>query len=216
MDYQLTVKIGDKMNKNKGNVPKIRFPGFTSPWEQRKVGDLGNIITGSTPPTNDLSNYGGEYLFVSPADIQGARYVENTNTTLSEKGFRMSRILKEGSILFVSIGSTIGKVAQTKRLSVTNQQINAIEVNDILDKDFIYSLMETKAKTIKGLAATQAAPIVNKTSFTDVDVYIPENLKEQSQIGKVFKQLDNLITLHQRKFKSKKSQDVLNSFNDDS
>lgn len=95
-------------------------------WEQRKLADVGNIITGTTPSTSDESNYNGGYLFVSPADINTNRYIEKTNTTLSKKGFESGRILNEGSVLFVSIGSTIGKVAQTK--DTTNQQINAIEV----------------------------------------------------------------------------------------
>lgn len=103
--------------------PEIRVKGFTDTWEQRKVSDLGNIVTGSTPHTKDKSNYNGEYLFVSPADIQRNRYVNNTITTLTEKGFNKGRILKEGATLFVSIGSTIGKVAQTLEKSTTNQQI---------------------------------------------------------------------------------------------
>ena len=179
--------------------PKRRFAGFTDPWEQRKVEDLGNIVTGSTPPTSDKANYGGDYLFVSPADIQENRYIKNTITKLSEQGFRKGRVLREGSTLFVSIGSTIGKVAQTRGLTTTNQQINAIEPTAEHDNDFIYSLMKYKASEIKLLAATQAVPILNKTSFSQVEVNIPLNIREQEKIGTFFSNLDNLITLHQRK-----------------
>ena len=51
-------------------VPEIRFSGFSDDWEQRKVSEIGNIVTGSTPKTSISDNYGGEFLFVSPADIQ--------------------------------------------------------------------------------------------------------------------------------------------------
>jgi len=184
--------------KNGTNVPEIRFSGFTEAWEQRKVGELGEIVTGSTPPTEDKSNYNGKYLFVSPADIQNNRYVESTITTLSEKGFHKGRILKEGSTLFVSIGSTIGKVAQIKEKATTNQQINAIVPNVKYDSDFVLSLLINRSKHIKELAATQAVPIINKTSFSNVEIIITMNLDEQEKIGTFFKELDNLITLHQR------------------
>ena len=85
-----------KLFPQKGeSVPQYRFAGFTDAWEQRKISNLGNIVTGSTPSTKDKSNYGGEFLFVSPADIQGNRYVTNTITTLTGQGFNKGRILKE-------------------------------------------------------------------------------------------------------------------------
>jgi type I restriction enzyme S subunit len=185
--------------------PGIRFGEFTDAWEQRKVEDLGNIITGSTPSTSDATNYGGSYLFVSPADIQDNRYVKNTITKLTEKGFKKGRILKEGSTLFVSIGSTIGKVAQIEEPATTNQQINAIEPSEKYNEDFVYSLMKYKAKEIRVLAATQAVPIINKKSFSEVDIMIPLDIQEQEKIGGYFKSIDNLITLHQRKLKKIKN-----------
>ena len=189
--------------KNGEKKPEIRFEGFTDDWEQRKVSDLGNIVTGSTPPTKDKSNYDGEFLFVSPADIQGNRYVTNTITTLTEQGFNKGRILKEKSTLFVSIGSTIGKVAQTLEKSTTNQQINAIEPYCEFDEDFVFTLMEKTSGQIKSLAATQAVPIVNKTSFGEVEINVPLDIAEQIKIGVYFRNLDNLITLHRRTYHHK-------------
>ena len=166
-------------------------------WEQRKLDDVGNIITGTTPSTSDESNYNGDYLFVSPADINSNRYIYKTNTTLSKKGFESGKILKEGSVLFVSIGSTIGKVAQIREKSTTNQQINAIEVNEKNNNDFIYSLLEKNSPNIKAGASAQAVPILNKTSFSKLEFDMPK-IDEQERIGKLFIKVDNLITLHQR------------------
>ena len=167
-------------------------------WEQRKLADIGNIITGTTPSTSDESNYNGDYLFVSPVDINLNRYIEKTNTTLSKKGFESGRILNEGSVLFVSIGSTIGKVAQTKEKTTTNQQINAIEVNEKNNNNFIYSLLEKHSNNIRAGASTQAVPILNKTSFSLLEFDMPKII-EQERIGLLFENIDNLITLHQRK-----------------
>lgn len=183
-------------------APEIRFRGFTEDWEQRKLKNVGNIVTGSTPSTFDKNNYSGSYPFVSPADIQYNRYVDNTITTLSEKGFRKGRVLKEGAVLFVSIGSTIGKVAQVRQEVVTNQQINAILPYENYSEDFIYSSLVKESERIKLLAATQAVPIINKTTFSNVEIGVTENIKEQTKIGNFFKNVDKIIALHQRKLEA--------------
>lgn len=184
------------MENNK--IPNIRFKGFTDPWEQRKVSEIGNIITGSTPKTSISDNYGGGFLFVSPADIKGNRYVDETITTLTKKGFDQCRKIREKASLFVSIGSTIGKVAQTSQESTTNQQINAVEPYDNFDDDFIFSSLENISGSIKAIASNQAVPIVNKTTFGETEIKVPSELLEQQKIGAYFRNLDNLVTLHQR------------------
>ena len=180
-------------------VPKIRFSGFSDDWEQRKVSEIGNIVTGSTPKTSISDNYGGEFLFVSPADIQENRYVDETITTLTKKGFDQGRKIREKASLFVSIGSTIGKVAQTSQESTTNQQINAVEPYDNFDDDFIFTSLENISGSIKAIASNQAVPIVNKTTFGETGIKVPSELAEQQKIGAYFRNLDHLITLHQHK-----------------
>ena len=180
-------------------VPEMRLPGFTETWEQRKVSEIGNIVTGSTPKTSISDNYGGEFLFVSPADIQENRYVDETITTLTKKGFDQGRKIREKASLFVSIGSTIGKVAQTSQESTTNQQINAVEPYDNFDDDFIFTSLENISGSIKAIASNQAVPIVNKTTFGETEIKVPSELAEQQKIGAYFRNLDHLITLHQRK-----------------
>ncbi|MBQ3795987.1 MAG: restriction endonuclease subunit S [Butyrivibrio sp.] len=164
-------------------------------WEQRKLEDIGEIITGTTPPTKDKDNYGGTRLFVSPADIQGNRYVTTTNTTLTDKGYSLGRELRGGTSLFVSIGSTIGKVAQIKDSATSNQQINAVVPYTEMDDDFVFSMLENASDKIKKLSAQQAVPIINKTTFGDIEINHPKK-DEQTKIGLLFSDLDNLITLH--------------------
>ena len=180
------------------DTPKVRFKGFEEGWERRKLNVVSDIVTGTTPPTKDKDNYGGTNLFVSPADIQGDRYVENTITTLTNKGFSLGRKLRPGSILFVSIGSTIGKVAQVRDYVTTNQQINAVVPNDTMDDNFTFSLLEKESDKIRKLSAQQAVPIINKSTFGDIEIMYPSR-EEQEKIGKYFLTLDYLIILHQRK-----------------
>ncbi|MGV7107490.1 restriction endonuclease subunit S [Flavobacterium sp. U410] len=187
-----------------GKVPNLRFPEFTEEWETKKLGEIGEIVTGSTPPTNDESYYGGEYLFVSPADIQTNRYVNKSKTTLTLKGFGKGRKIKKGSSLFVCIGSTIGKVAQAWEDCVTNQQINAI-VSLEHNADFVFSLLEFSSKKIKLLSAEQAVPIINKTTFSNIQINIP-SLSEQAKIASFLSIIDERIQTQNKIIENLKTQ----------
>ena len=162
------------------------------------MGELGTVLTGTTPPTSDRECYGGKYLFVSPADIQENRDVVTTQTRLSEKGYNLGRKLKPGSTLVVCIGSTIGKVAQLKGAGTTNQQINAIESSSLNEDNFVCALMMGMTRSIREMSSNQAVPILNKETFSSIEIHAPI-LSEQKAVGSFFQQLDSLITLHQRK-----------------
>ncbi len=175
-------------------VPQVRFKEWqdTEGWAEKPLGHVAEIITGNTPSTNDSNNYGGSKMFVSPADISENRYVIQTKTTLSEKGYSTTRHVKENSVLFVCIGSTIGKVAQNKIECATNQQINSIVPNKGYSSNFIYSTLENDSLKIASLAGIHAIPIINKTAFSSVLVSFP-SLKEQQKIADCLTSLDALI-----------------------
>lgn len=192
-----------KMFPKKGeNIPEIRFPEFSDAWKQRKLRDIGAIVTGNTPKTSDKGNYGNDYLFVSPADIQQNRYIKNTQTKLTKKGFLTGKPIRKGASLFVCIGSTIGKVAQTVEESVSNQQINALIPFVSFCDDFVFTLLETLALKVKSIASNQAVPIINKSTFGSTECLVPSIIEEQQKIGAFFTQLDSTITLQQRKLES--------------
>ena len=176
-------------------IPAIRFPEFQNApdWQETALENIGEIVTGNTPSTKEPNNYGGDRLFVSPADISDKRYVSQTKTTLSEKGFRLSRHIKENSILFVCIGSTIGKVAQNTRECATNQQINSIIPYKGHVADFVYSILEHYAPQIASIAGNQAVPIINKTLFSSVSLLMPKE-NEQQKIADCLSSVDELIS----------------------
>ncbi|NRN85870.1 hypothetical protein IMAU30040_01820 [Lactobacillus helveticus] len=191
--------------KNGAKVPELRFAGFADDWEERKLSEIGKIVTGNTPRTSNKGYYNGDFLFVSPADIQGNRYVNKTTTTLTELGFKTGRLVPKGATLFVSIGSTIGKIGQSICDVITNQQINSVISFSDYDDDFIYTSILNSSTKIKQLAATQAVPIINKNEFGKSIIKI-SSLEEQQKIGSFFKQLDDTIALHQRKLDLLKEQ----------
>ena len=180
--------------------PRLRFPEFegAGEWEEKSVSDFGQVVTGSTPSTADPSLYGGGIPFVSPADISELRYVDETRTTLTAAGFKKTRPIRAGSVLFVCIGSTIGKIAQNVRECATNQQINAVIPNARHSGGFVYFALSNATDRITLLAGKQAVPIINKSLFSSVRLLVPR-LPEQQRIADCLTSLDKLIAAETRK-----------------
>lgn len=188
-------------------VPQLRFPEFRNAedWKEWKVGELGDVITGNTPSTSKPQYYGGKYNFVSPADISEQRFIENTKTTLSDLGFEQTRKIPAGSVLFVCIGSTIGKVAQNMYSCATNQQINSLVPSSNFSGDFIFYLLLHESNRIAELAGNQAVPIVNKSTFSDVSVLCPREKEEQERVAGYLGTLDDLIYAQTQKIDTLKT-----------
>jgi type I restriction enzyme S subunit len=181
-------------------IPKMGFPEFrdAGAWEAKPLSKVAKIITGNTPKTAELNNYGGDKLFVSPADISNLRYITTTKTTLSDQGFEKTRPINVNSILFVCIGSTIGKIAQNKFECATNQQINSVVPFNEYSNDFIYSILENNSCQIAVMAGKQAVPIINKTLFSSVIIPYPAP-PEQQKIADCLSSLDELIAAQTQK-----------------
>ena len=161
-------------------------------WETKRLKEIAPIATGNTPPTNDATNYGDEFLFVGPVDMGDSKFITTTEKMLSKKGFAKSRQFPEGAILFVCIGSTIGKcgIAATKLTS--NQQINAIFPSTNFSNEFLFYAVSFAAPRIKAQAGEQAVPLVNKTQFSETLIAVPP-LREQRAIAQALSDVDALI-----------------------
>ena len=158
-------------------------------WEVKRIKDFGPVITGSTPSTLDSENYGGRYMFVSPADLsEDAKYIMTTEKTLSDKGYSQARRIPKGSILFTCIGSTIGKIGIASQDLATNQQINSIVTNG----EYLFYALSFQSNRIKILANEQAVPIINKSDFERIKVAFPP-LAEQRKIAEVLGVWDEAI-----------------------
>ncbi|GHV11073.1 putative type I restriction enzyme specificity protein [Spirochaetia bacterium] len=174
-------------------------------WEEKKLSELSDIVTGSTPPTNDQTNYGNDYLFVTPSDLGKGRLINNTERKLSEKGFSISRKYPQDSILFTCIGSTIGKSGiATKSLS-SNQQINAIMPNKSFNSDFVFFTLDLMTESIRRNAGETAVPIINKTEFGNIEIPLPPTLVEQNIIAESLSDIDSLITEQEKLIAKKKA-----------
>ena len=183
--------------KNGETVPEIRFKGFTDAWEQRKLSELGEIMTGSTPSTSKTEYYSEDGIpWVTPTDIN-EQTICDTPRKLSEEGAKVGRVVPANTILCTCIAS-IGKNTLLTVKGSFNQQINSLTPNEDNDAYFLLTESENWSDKMKRMAASGTMQIVNKTEFSELLTRVPK-LEEQEKIGTYFLNLDNLITLHQRK-----------------
>ena len=167
---------------------------------KKHISDLGKVITGKTPRTSILENYGGKIPFLTPSDNLSEKFSPTTSKTLTKIGLNEVKncLLPSKSICVSCIGSDLGKVVLTKKPTVTNQQFNSIVPNEENDADFIYYLMTVIGKHLNYLSKTSTAvPIINKSTFANYEIEIP-NIKEQKRIGKILSSLDDKIELNRR------------------
>lgn len=162
-------------------------------WEVKRLGEIAAIATGCTPSTRDASNYGDEFLFVSPVDMGDTKFISQTEKMLSKKGFLMSRRFPPDSILFVCIGSTIGKCGIAPVELTSNQQINAIFPSTNFSTDYLFYAVSASAPQIRAQAGEQAVPIVNKTQFSETTVGFPPSIEEQRAIATALSDVDALL-----------------------
>jgi len=197
-------KIDDSVKKK---VPELRFKGFTDDWEERKLGELSNIVGGGTPSTSNSEYWDGDIDWYAPAEIGEQRYVSKSKKTITELGLKKSsaRILPVGTVLFTSRAG-IGNTAILGKEATTNQGFQSIVPNpNKLDSYFIYSRTNELKRYGEVTGAGSTFVEILGKQMSKMSIMVPE-LSEQKKIGSFFEQLDNTIALHQRKLDLLKEQ----------
>ena len=161
-------------------------PKLPQGWTIKTLGEIGEIVTGSTPNTKNREYYGDEYPFYKPTDLNLGYCVENSSDMVSSKGFEISRKLPSKSILVTCIGATIGKTGLIRNAGICNQQINAIIPKQNICPEFVYFYCISNAmqELIKTNASATTLPILNKTAFSKLPIPLPP-LETQKQIVKL-------------------------------
>ena len=193
--------------KNGAKVPELRFAGFADDWEERKLGELSNIVGGGTPSTSNSEYWDGDIDWYAPAEIGEQRYVSKSKKTITELGLKKSsaRILPVGTVLFTSRAG-IGNTAILGKEATTNQGFQSIVPNpNKLDSYFIYSRTNELKRYGEVTGAGSTFVEVSGKQMSKMSIMVPE-LSEQKKIGSFFEQLDNTIALHQRKLDLLKEQ----------
>jgi type I restriction enzyme S subunit len=173
-----------------------------SGWRKHRIGDLGRIVTGRTPPTRMPYYFGERYPFITPSDMDGRKKADSTQRYLSEEGAELLQrnLLPSGSVAVSCIGWQMGKSIMTCRPSFTNQQLNAIIPNEKIDGNFLYYALLVRRDELLSLGAATGVrtPILNKSAFSDLDLLAP-SIEVQRKIAAILSSYDDLIENNTRR-----------------
>ena len=193
--------------KEEKRVPQLRFPEFTDDWEQRKLGEVATYRRGSFPQPYGKSEWydgDGAMPFVQVADVSDEmNLVENTKQKISILAQPMSVFAEINSVL-VTLQGSIGRVAITQYGAFVDRTVLIFEKYKAeIDKTFWAYIIKQKFIDEARKAPGGTIKTITKEALSDFDLSIP-NYQEQKQIGAYFRNLDHLITLHQRKLEKLK------------
>lgn len=181
------------MKKN-NKTPKLRFSGYTDDWEQRKYAGVIELLSGQdfNPEEYNEDGIGIPYL-------TGASCIENGCTTAVRWTEKPRCIAEKGDTVLVCKGSGYGTIATVNQEKAhIARQFMALKVKKHeLDNRFNYFLLNSVVENIKTDARGLIAGIA-RDAVLKQEIVIP-CLNEQTKIGEYFENLDDLITLHQRK-----------------
>jgi type I restriction enzyme S subunit len=196
----------EKMFPREGaTVPEIRFSGFTDAWEQRKLGDLvervvrKNTNNESTLPLTISAQYGlvDQITYfnnrVASGDVSNYYLVYNGE-------FAYNKSTSDG----FPFGAVKRLDLYEKGVLSTLYIVFSIKDSVALDSDFLTVFFDTD-RWHKGVSERAAEGARNHgllniaaEDFLDIEISIPQSQQEQGKLGAFFKNLDHLITLHQR------------------
>ena len=165
-------------------------------WEVKKVKELGEVITGKTPPTEEPNVFSDEergFMFITPGDVGVSKYIERTQRYVSEKGIKYSYKIPKDSICVICIGSTIGKIGITTQECCTNQQITTIVINDHNYYEYFYYAMLGRKEHLKSVAGINATPQINKSEYSKYKIICPISKEEQIKIAQKISAADKDI-----------------------
>ena len=199
----ITAKASRKMKKYAvlTREPRCFLGSFDLSWEQRKLGDIADIVGGGTPSTGNQSYWDGYIDWYAPAEIADQIYANSSQKKITGLGYENSsaKMLPPGTVLFTSRAG-IGKTAILTRKGCTNQGFQSIVPHrGELDSYFIFSRTEELKRYGELVGAGSTFVEVSGKQMAVMELMMPPTMREQQTIGGFFQQLDHLITLHQRK-----------------
>jgi type I restriction enzyme S subunit len=157
-------------------------------WRRACLRDLGRITTGGTPPSGKAGMFGGAIPFVTPGDLESD---EPAKRTVTEEGAAEAATVGPDATLVCCIGATIGKIGKTTERTAFNQQINAVEWDEMVTGDYGFMVLRLFKPTIIGWGASTTLPILKKSTFERIEIPVPP-MDRQLVFSGVIRRLEQL------------------------
>lgn len=168
-------------------------------YKKVKISDIGKIVSGATPKTKDVDNYGGSIAWITPADLSGytSKYISHGSRNITQKGYGScsTHLMPRGTVLFSS-RAPIGYVAIAENPICTNQGFKSIVPNDDIDSEFLYYQLQYLRKKIQEKGSGTTFNEISGKVLGETDIVVP-SLEEQSRIvahiEELFSELDKAV-----------------------
>lgn len=195
--------------QNGSNVPEVRFASFTGPWEQRKLGDIGETYTGLSGKTKDDFGH-GQARFVTYMNVF-SNPISNPEMTEPIEIDHKQNEVEVGDVFFTTSSETPEEVGMSSVLlkkrgkTYLNSFCFGFRPSEKIDSYYLAYMLRSRSAREKIILLAQGISRYNisKNKVMEIAVSLP-SVDEQKLIGQYFRQLDNLITLQQRKYESLK------------
>ena len=162
-------------------------------WEVKKLGEVCDIISGSTPKTNNPQYWDGDYYWVTPAELDGKKWISSTERTITDMGVKSAhlQLLPSGTVL-LSSRAPIGKIAITTCPMYCNQGFKNLVCKNVILNEFVYWFLLFSTEYLKSLGTGATFKEISKKVVEQVDVPVPP-LPEQYRIVEELDLLSNII-----------------------
>lgn len=159
------------------------------------LSDIGKIVSGATPKTSDPENYGGDIVWITPADLSGysSKYISHGARNITQKGYDScsTQLMPKGSVLFSS-RAPIGYVAIAASDICTNQGFKSIVPDERVDSEFLYYQLKYLKKTIQDLGRGTTFKEVSAKEMSKVTVWLPSMEKQRELVSRIEELASNL------------------------
>ncbi len=159
----------------------------SAPGIQRKISEIGDIVTGNTPSTKEARYWEGPIPFITPGDLQHAGAVRSGRRSLSQFATKAARSVPARSVLVTCIGATIGKASVSEIDCAINQQINAIVPDpSVILPDYLLTVVSGLdfQRKIHERASSTTLPILSKAKFSELMLNVPSLRDQQRALSK--------------------------------
>ena len=185
----------------KQNTPKIRFEGFTDPWEQRKLGDcVGSTYGGGTPSTSHDEYWGGNIPWIQSSNVlENELFRIDIPKAITQDGLSKSAALRvPGDSIAVVTHVGVGKLVYLPFPYATSQDF--VSLSELKgDANFLCYAIHRKLQSELHMVQGSAIKGITKEELLGKAIFLPA-AEEQKLVGNQMRAIDNLITLHQRKY----------------
>ena len=175
-------------------------------WEIKKLGEVCEVIGGSTPKTSDDTFWDGDYYWISPAELDGSKYVYSTTRTITDAGVRSAhlQILPIGTVL-LSSRAPIGKVAITKVPMYCNQGFKNLVCGKDLINEYVYWFLKHNTDHLNSLGTGATFKEISKKVVEQIPIPVPPIAEQE----KIVAELDCLSGIIEKKKQQLKELDNL-------